>query len=118
MGTVYLVIARGPAGWTKLKVVKQMHPDVGDDERRRNMFLDEARLSARLNHPNIVQTNEVGFDGEQYFIEMEYLEGQSLSALMRATETKGGIPLPIALFILTQVLLGLHYAHELRDLEG
>ena len=118
MGTVYLVIARGPAGWTKLKVVKQMHPDVGDDERRRNMFLDEARLSARLNHPNIVQTNEVGFDGEQYFIEMEYLEGHSLAALMRETEATGGIPLPIALFILMQVLLGLHYAHELRDLEG
>ncbi len=118
MGTVYLVIARGPAGWSKLKVVKQMHPDVENDERRLKMFLDEARLSARLNHPNIVQTNEVGFDGEQHFIEMEYLEGQSLSAIVREAQSTGGIPLPLGLFILAQVLIGLHYAHELRDLEG
>ncbi len=118
MGTVYLVIARGPAGWSKLKVVKQMHADVENDERRLKMFLDEARLSARLNHPNIVQTNEVGFDGEQYFIEMEYLEGQSLSAIVREAQSIGGVPLPTALFILAQVLIGLHYAHELRDLEG
>src|SRR5262249_58705456 len=83
MGTVYLALQQGPAGFIKLKVVKQLRRELADDAQLLQMFLEEARLAARLRHPNIVQTNEVGFDGAHYFIEMEYLEGQTLRAVLR-----------------------------------
>ncbi len=118
MGIVYLAVAQGPAGFAKLKVIKRLRPDFASDKRALQMFLDEARTSARLLHPNIVQTNEVGFDGKHYFLEMEYLEGQSYEALTRKAAETGGLPLSLALWILTQTLGGLHYAHESTDLEG
>jgi serine/threonine-protein kinase len=118
MGVVYLGLAEGPAGWTKLKVIKRLRPDLAADPRAVEMFLDEARLSARLLHPNVVQTNEVGFDGRHYFLEMEYLEGQSCELLQRRAASAGGLPLATSLWILTQALAGLHYAHELKDLDG
>jgi hypothetical protein len=118
MGIVYLAVAQGPAGFAKLKVIKRLRPDFASDKRALQMFLDEARTSARLLHPNIVQTNEVGFDGKHYFLEMEYLEGQSYEALTRKAAESGGLPLSLALWILTQTLGGLHYAHESTDLEG
>jgi serine/threonine-protein kinase len=88
MGTVYLAVSRGVGGFNKLKVVKQLRPELATDESFLKMFLDEARLSARLNHPNIVQTNEVGFDGTHSFIEMEYL---SLAASQVADPKAGAI---------------------------
>src|SRR5271165_2559563 len=103
MGVAYLAVARGPAGFAKLKVVKRLRPDLAADPHAVEMFLAEARLSARLRHPNVVQTNEVGFDGKHYFLEMEYLEGQSLDALQRrAAQDPRGLPLPLALWILAQ----------------
>ncbi len=85
------------------------------------MFLDEAKLSARLNHPNIVQTYEVDHDDAGYFTVMEYLEGQPLSAIMRAVAegsrarraSRG-----VWVRIVADLLSGLHYAHELRDYDG
>jgi serine/threonine-protein kinase len=81
------------------------------------MFMDEARLAARLNHPNVVQTYEVGSDGDRHFIAMEFLEGVPYTRLSRL---KDRIPPPIAIHvrILADVLYGLHYAHELRDFDG
>lgn len=118
MGVVFLAVAEGPGGFSKLKVVKRLRPDFAAEPRAVEMFLAEARLAARLRHPNVVQTNEVGFDGRHYFMEMEYLEGQSLEALLRRAEKAGGVPLPMALWILAQTCTGLHYAHELKDLDG
>jgi tRNA A-37 threonylcarbamoyl transferase component Bud32 len=120
MGIVYLALAHGPAGFQKLKVIKRLRADLVADPKALEMFLDEARLAARLHHPNIVQTNEVGFDGKHYFLEMEYLEGQSLDALVRHAHLSdaGGVPIVTSAWILTQILAGLHYAHELRDLDG
>jgi ABC-type branched-subunit amino acid transport system substrate-binding protein len=118
MGVVYLALAQGPAGFAKLKVIKRLRPDFAAEPWAVEMFLAEARLAARLRHPNVVQTNEVGFDGRHYFMEMEYLEGQSLDALQRRGDKTGSIPLPISLWILAQTCAGLHYAHELKDLDG
>jgi ABC-type branched-subunit amino acid transport system substrate-binding protein len=121
MGIVYLALAQGPAGFAKLKVIKRLRPDLGGEPTAVQMFLEEGRLSARLNHPNVVQTNEVGFDGRHYFLEMEYLEGQAFSALTRRaarSATGGVLPLPIAAYVLAQTLAGLHYAHELTDHDG
>jgi ABC-type branched-subunit amino acid transport system substrate-binding protein len=118
MGTVYLALLQGPAGFNKLKVVKQLLPALADDAQFLALFLDEARLSARLNHPNIVQTDEVGFDGRDYFIRMEYLEGETLESLSRRASRTGGLPVEVALHVLAQVLAGLHYAHELTGHDG
>jgi tRNA A-37 threonylcarbamoyl transferase component Bud32 len=118
MGVVYLALAQGPAGFQKLKVIKRLRADLAADEKALEMFLDEARLAARLQHPNIVQTNEVGFDGKHYFLEMEYLEGQSYDALIRHAKKAGGVPLEVSCWILSEVLAGLQHAHELVDLGG
>ena len=83
MGIVYLAMAQGPGGFNKLVVVKELKPDLVEDPAFLAMFLDEARLAARLNHPNIVQTNEVGNDASRYFMAMDYLEGRTFDRLRR-----------------------------------
>jgi serine/threonine-protein kinase len=114
---VYLGISRGPAGFNKLLVVKVLRHELSEDPEFLAMFLDEARLAARLNHANVVQTYEIGIDGGQHFIAMEYLEGQALSSLLRR---RGSDPLPpsIHLKIISTAAVGLHYAHELSDFDG
>jgi serine/threonine protein kinase len=117
MADVFLAVARGPVGFNKLVVVKRLRNT--DDSMHLDMFLDEARLSARLSHPNIVNTYEVGEAKGQYFIAMEYLEGQPLQGLM-TTKAKLGERLDETMiaFITMQALKGLHYAHELTDFDG
>ena len=119
MGIVYLAVSEGPAGFSKLKVVKQLRRDLADDIQFLNMFLDEARLAALLNHANVVQTTEIGFDGRSLrFLEMEYLDGQAFEAINRRASKTGRVPLAYSVWILTQVLAGLQYAHEARDRNG
>ncbi len=125
MGTVYLAVIRGPARFNKLVVIKQLRTDVADDASFTTMFLEEARLAARLNHPNIVQTNEVVCDPRDgYFIVMEYLEGASLKSLLRRLRSHPERPEPArsvrSLFIraILEVLTALQYAHELKDFDG
>ncbi len=114
MADVYLALARGPlefkSSWSKvLRVV------AGHEELCRSMFIDEARLSARLNHPNVVQTYEISEDEGKPLIVMEYLEGQSLARLRKAAKA---IDARRAARIVCDALSGLHYAHELRDFDG
>ncbi|WP_437577887.1 serine/threonine-protein kinase [Sorangium sp. So ce887] len=117
MADVCLAVARGPAGFNKLVVLKRARVELCEDAEILAMFLDEARLAARLNHPNVVQTYEVGEDGERLFIAMEYLDGQPLSQL-RTRVGLTDLSLPVQVRILTDALAGLHYAHELRDFDG
>jgi eukaryotic-like serine/threonine-protein kinase len=120
MADVFLAVARGPVGFNKLVVVKRLRG--GEDAGRLQMFLDEARLSARLSHPNIVNTYEVGEAKGQYFIAMEYLEGQPLDSVLksRSSSSPPAAPLdePTAAFIAMQSLEALHYAHELTNYDG
>jgi serine/threonine-protein kinase len=118
MGDVYLTVASGPAGFNKLLVVKRLRHSLASDPEFLQMFLNEARTAARLNHANIVQTYEVGFDGDRYFIAMEYLQGQSMSQLIRSASHRGGLPLAMQCRVLADALAGLHYAHEQRDYDG
>ncbi|WP_437689085.1 serine/threonine protein kinase [Sorangium sp. So ce176] len=119
MADVHLAVAVGPAGFSKLQVIKRLRPNIADEPEFRDMLLDEARLAARLNHRNVVQTNEVGLADGEYFIAMEYLDGQPLSRVIsRAREQERAIPLAVLLWILGEVLAGLHYAHELADYDG
>ncbi len=118
MGDVYLGVARGPAGFNKLMVIKQLRPALADDEQFLAMFLEEARLAARLNHPNVVQTVEVGNEGRRYFLAMEYLEGQSLQRIRQRLMKDRPFPLGPHIRILIETLTGLHYAHDLVDIDG
>ena len=114
--TVYLAVARGPSGFSKLVVLKTLKRSVSDEPELHKMFLNEARLAARLNHPNIVQTNEVVEDRGLPVIVMEYLEGQPLAKVLLVA--RGGLPLAAHLRILADALNGLHHAHELTDFDG
>jgi eukaryotic-like serine/threonine-protein kinase len=119
MAQVFLALAKGVAGFNKLVVVKVIQPDLAEDPDFIRMFLDEARLAARLNHPNVVQTNEVDHDGKRYFLAMEYLEGQTLNRVFnRMGRDPKLLPLGHRLRLIADSLSGLHYAHELRDFDG
>jgi eukaryotic-like serine/threonine-protein kinase len=120
MADVILALVQGPGGFNKLQVVKQLRGELAAEPEFTSMFLDEARLSARINHPNVVQTHEVGFDGRHYFIAMEYLEGETLESCLRAAQSKhpGGLSLAVFLRVVCEVLDGLHFAHELSDFDG
>jgi eukaryotic-like serine/threonine-protein kinase len=119
MSNVYLAVAHGPGGVNKLVVLKALLPDLSAEPYALSMFLDEARLAAQLNHPNVVQTYEVGTEGDRHVIVMEYLEGQALSTVIKRSE-QAGRPLSLALHlrIIVSALEGLHYAHELRAYDG
>lgn len=119
MADVFLAVVQGPGGFSKLQVIKRLRLLLQDDPDFIAMLVDEARLAGRLNHPNIVQTNEVGDVDGQYFISMEYLDGQPLHRVMdRARRAK--VPLDRKFYggAFCDVLAGLHYAHELVDYAG
>lgn len=116
MADVYLAASSGMGGFQKLVVIKVSR--VSDDPAFSQMFLDEARLSARLSHSNIVQTYEVGEENGRQFIVMEYLDGPSLFRLNRLAAPNGGVPLRMVVQVLSNVLAGLHYAHSLKDFDG
>jgi serine/threonine-protein kinase len=118
MSEVYLAVVAGPAGFNKLVVVKLIKGDLAEDPEFISMFLEEARLSARLSHPNVVQTNEVGEFHGRYYIAMEYLEGQPYSRVLHRLGRDRGLPLGMSLRIMSDVLSGLQYAHELVDFDG
>jgi eukaryotic-like serine/threonine-protein kinase len=119
MGIVYLAMARGPGGFSKLVVIKELKPELVEEPAFLTMFLDEARLAARLSHPNIVQTNEVGSDGNRYFMAMDYLDGRSLDrARRRSQNAHWQLSLALHLRIICDVLSGLEYAHRLTDFDG
>jgi serine/threonine-protein kinase len=119
MGDVFLAVVQGLAGFNKLVVIKQLRPSLASDSEFLAMFLDEARLAARLNHPNIVQTNEVGQDAaNRYFIAMEHLDGQPYHRILRRAGSTGGLSLSLQIQVLINILDGLHYAHNVRGYDG
>ncbi|AUX39245.1 protein kinase [Sorangium cellulosum] len=122
MADVFLAVSRGPGSFNKLVVVKCLRVGMAEDPRYVQMFLDEAKLSARLNHPNVIQTYETGGESGGYFIVMEYLEGQPLKDIVRAVVSgcAGAARFTRAAWvrIIADALRGLHYAHELTDYDG
>jgi serine/threonine protein kinase len=117
MARVYLALTTGLAGFTKLAVLKVMRAELAENPEAVQLFLGEARLAARFNHPNVVQTTELGEDAGSYFISMEYLEGLPLGILLGKTQAPQ-LPLAARLEIACQLLDGLCYLHELSDLGG
>ena len=118
MGFVYLAVASGPAGFNKLVVIKELKPSLLEEPGFLEMFLDEARLAARLSHPNVVQTNEVGVEQGRAFLAMEYLDGQSYNRVRSRLLKRHSLSLAAEVRIVAMACAGLHYAHELRDFDG
>jgi serine/threonine-protein kinase len=113
MATVHLARAVGAGGFERLVAIKVMHPGLGDDPDFAAMFLDEARVAARIRHPNVVGTVDVQEGPEGLFLVMEYIEGPSLFAISRALVKKGRrMPVGVGLRIIIDALLGLHAAHD------
>ncbi len=112
MATVYLARSVGAGGFERLVAIKALHPHIASEPDFVAMFLDEARLAARVRHPNVVPTTDVHED--PLFLVMDYIEGPSLHTLLRELRRKGEkLPVPIALRIFLDILAGLHAAHEL-----
>ena len=119
MAEVYKGRIQGPAGFERVFVVKRILPHLSDDTSFIKMFVEEAKLSARLNHPNIVHIFELGAVEGEYFISMEYIRGHDLSATMRAIWKALGPPRPeLVAYIGREACRGLAYAHNLTDENG
>jgi eukaryotic-like serine/threonine-protein kinase len=120
MAEVFLAEKRGAEGTFKLLVVKRILPVHTASRRFRTMFVEEAQLATRLNHPNIVQVYEFSDHGDDGLIlSMEYVEGFDLAKLMTTAKQKGArVPPLVAAFIVSEAARGLHYAHERKDESG
>jgi eukaryotic-like serine/threonine-protein kinase len=119
MATVYLARAPLAHGVSRLVALKLVHPHLRGSEEAASTLIEEAKLAARIRHPNVVPVHEVGEDAAGIFLVMDYVEGATLAALLRAVERRGEpLPLPIAGRIVIDALAGLHAAHELKSAEG
>lgn len=119
MAEIWLARQDGPAGFQKTIVIKRILRSLIDDKRFVEMFLDEARLVAQLNHPNIVQIFDLGEADGEYFIAMEFIDGYSLASVMERAANLGTlIPPAIAARILADACSGLDFAHSFRMPDG
>jgi len=119
MAEVFLARAEGEAGFGKLVAFKVLQPAFASNPAVVDLFLDEARLVAGLDHPNIVQTHDLGRAGDRYFIAMEYVDGSDLARLIERISARGErIPVACALGILCRVCDGLHAAHTATGPDG
>ncbi|NUO54627.1 MAG: serine/threonine protein kinase [Polyangiaceae bacterium] len=119
MATVHFGRLLGPVGFSRTVAIKRLHPQYAKDPDFVSMFLDEARLAARVQHPNVVSTLDVVALGDELFLVLEYVEGEALARLLRACRTAGTrLPPRAAATIITGSLYGLHAAHEAKNERG
>jgi serine/threonine-protein kinase len=119
MATVHFGRLLGPAGFSRTVAIKQLHPQYARDPEFVAMFLDEARLAARIRHPNVVSTIDVVARDGELFLVMEYIQGEAFSRLLRtASLAQERVPPDVSSSIVIQALLGLHAAHEALDEKG
>jgi serine/threonine protein kinase len=121
MAELYLAVLPGPGGFKKFVALKQILPDARNDEEFVKMFLDEARITAQLNHPNIGQVFDLGRDeaSGELFLAMEFIAGQDLEKLSRAAAGEGVLlPLAISCRIVRDACLALNAAHAFVDPTG
>ena len=119
MASVHLARMDGPGGFQKWVAIKRIHPHLVEDDQFVDMFLDEARIAAGINHANVAQVFDLGKDDNTYWIAMEYLHGEPLREVMRRAEDRGQrIGPELAARICADAAEGLHAAHELRGKNG
>ncbi|HEY8080312.1 MAG TPA: serine/threonine-protein kinase [Labilithrix sp.] len=119
MARVHLGRMFAPGGFSKTVAIKRLHPHLARDPAFVTMFLDEARLAARISHPNVVSTDDVVAENGELFLVMEYVQGETLARLLRAAHERGEhVPWRVVCAIAASVLSGLHAAHEARSQSG
>ncbi|MBL8950215.1 MAG: serine/threonine protein kinase [Myxococcaceae bacterium] len=119
MASIYLARQKGLEGFEKLLVVKRILPHLAENDEFIKMFLDEARIAARLNHPNIVQIFNLGAQGDSYFIAMEYIHGEDVRRAWKRADAQGkAIPIPLVCRVVMEAAAGLDYAHKKADASG
>jgi serine/threonine protein kinase len=119
MATVHFGRLLGPVGFSRTVAIKRLHPQFAKDPEFVSMFLDEARVAARIRHPNVVPTLDVVATDGELFLVMDYVEGESLGRLVRALKAQGMTPPgTIVASVISGVLHGLHAAHEARNERG
>jgi serine/threonine-protein kinase len=119
MAELFIGFTSGPGGFRKYVAIKRILPDVRSNEAFKRMFLDEARITAAFNHPNIAQVYELGEETDGLFLAMEFIAGQNLDQLTAAYERrKEPIPLGLSLAVMRDVSQALHYAHTFTDAAG
>jgi len=119
MATIHVGRLLGPVGFARTVAIKRMHPQFAKDPEYVSMFLDEARLAARIRHPNVIGTLDVVALSGELFLVMDYVHGETLGRLLRACRDKK-VPIPRAVIstIMVGVLDGLHAAHEAKSDRG
>jgi serine/threonine-protein kinase len=119
MAEIFLARQQGELGSSRRVVIKEVLPELSQDESFAKMLVREAKLAARLRHRNVVQVLDLGRESDRLFIAMEYVEGCDLNQLLRQL-SKRRLPLPaeFALFIVREVLRALDYAHRAQDEHG
>jgi eukaryotic-like serine/threonine-protein kinase len=119
MATVHLGRLIGEVGFARTVAIKRLHPQFATDPDFRSMLLEEARLASRVRHPNVVSVIDVVEAGNELLLIMEYVLGDSLSNIMRASmRTSAPVPHDVAVALAVNLLEGLHAAHEARDESG
>jgi len=119
MAQLYLATMSGEANFQKLCVVKKILPHLAEQSHFVDMFLDEARIAATLDHPNIVHIFDLGKVGSSYFIAMEYIAGEDLSHLQKRAVREGHeLHIELCCRLVADLCAGLHYAHEQKGLDG
>jgi eukaryotic-like serine/threonine-protein kinase len=118
MAEIFLARLQGDGGFEKLVCIKRILPHLAKDQHFVQMFLDEARVAARISHPNVCQVFELGETDGRYFIAMEYLQGVPLSCFRRADLYYMPPDPQLVVGMAMQACEGLHHAHQLKDSEG
>jgi serine/threonine protein kinase len=121
MAEVYTASSKSlMAGIEKRVAIKKILPQHSHNERFIDMLVDEAKITVSLTHPNIAQVFELGIDGEDYFIVMEYVDGRPLNRLMQRVDERGinVIPVDFAAHIMAEIAKGLEHAHNQKDQRG
>ncbi|MDP3275048.1 MAG: serine/threonine-protein kinase [Deltaproteobacteria bacterium] len=118
MGAVYLAQLETQGGFRKWVALKTIDPKLAVDRSFVKMFLDEAKLTARIEHPNVCSVFDFGEENGTYFLAMEYLHGEALNTIMRVTKQSSGLSMGVAARIIADAARGLHAAHELRLDDG
>ena len=118
MAEVYRARAYGLAGFEKILVIKKVLPSLATDEEFIRLFIDEAKIAVHLHHVNIVQVFELDEVNGQYYMAQEYVHGLDLARLVSRAKNRGQFPIPLALYVICEVLKALSFAHERRDDDG
>ncbi len=119
MAEIFLAKRLGADGFERNVVIKRMLAHLTGLPDFVEMFRDEARLAARLNHPNVVKIDDLGFTEGCYYICMEYLPGEDFSTTVRTASYRGEyVPVPLVMRVLADAARGLHYAHDFTDESG